>query len=65
VGANHILVAQMIKTPPAMLGDLVSIPGSGRSLGKGNGNPLQYSFLENSMNRGAWWATDFFGWCIM
>ena len=47
----------MIKTPPAMLGDLVSIPGSRRSLGKGNGNPLQYSFLENSMNRGAWWAT--------
>ena len=38
-------------------GDLGSIPGSGRSLGEGNGNPLQYSCLENSMDRGAWWAT--------
>ena len=34
-----------------------SIPGLGRSLGKGNGNPLQYSWLENSMDRGAWRAT--------
>ena len=34
-----------------------SIPGSGRSPGEGNGNPLQYSCLENSMDRGAWWAT--------
>ena len=33
------------------------IPGSGRSPGKGNGNPLQYSCLENPMNRGAWWTT--------
>ena len=33
------------------------IPGSGRSPGEWNGNPLQYSCLENSMNRGAWWAT--------
>ena len=33
------------------------IPGSGRSPGEGHGNPLQYSCLENSMNRGAWWAT--------
>ena len=38
-------------------GDLGSIPGSGRSPGKGNGNPLQYSCLENSIDRGAWWAT--------
>ena len=38
-------------------GDLGSIPGSGRSPGEGNGTPLQYSFLENPMNRGAWWAT--------
>ena len=37
-------------------GDLGSIPGSERSLGEGNGNPLQYSCLENPMNRGAWWA---------
>ena len=38
-------------------GDLGSIPGSGRSPGGGNGNPLQYSCLENSMDRGAWRAT--------
>ena len=37
-------------------GDPGSIPGSGRSPGGGNGNPLQYSCLENSMDRGAWWA---------
>ena len=34
-----------------------SIPGSGRSPREGNGNPLQYSCLENSMDRGTWWAT--------
>ena len=34
-----------------------SIPGLGRCLGERNGNPLQYSCLENSMDRGAWWAT--------
>ena len=38
-------------------GDLGSIPGSGRSPGEGNGNPLQYSCLENPMDRGAWRAT--------
>ena len=38
-------------------GDSNSIPGLGRSPGGGNGNPLQYSCLENSMDRGAWWAT--------
>ena len=38
-------------------GDLSSIPMSGRSLGGGNGYPLQYSCLENPMDRGAWWAT--------
>ena len=37
-------------------GDAGSIPGLGRSPGVGNGNPLQYSCLENSMDRGAWWA---------
>ena len=37
-------------------GDLGSIPGLGRSSGEGNGDPLQYSCLENSMDRGAWWA---------
>ena len=38
-------------------GDSGSIPGSGRSHGGGNGNPLQYSCLENPMDRGVWWAT--------
>ena len=38
-------------------GDLGSIPGPGRSSGEGNGNPLQYSCLENPMDRAAWWAT--------
>ena len=50
----------MVKNPPANAGDtkdIVSIPGSGRSLGGGNGNPLQYSCLGNPMDRGAWWAT--------
>jgi len=37
--------------------DLGSIPGSGRSPGVGNGNPFQYSCLENPMDRGAWWVT--------
>ena len=37
-------------------GDTGSIPGLGRSPGEGNGNPLQYACLENSMNRGAWWV---------
>ena len=39
------------------VGDLGSIPGWGRSPGEGNGNPLQYSCLENPMDAGAWWAT--------
>ena len=39
------------------VGDPGSILGSGRSAGEGNGNPLQYSCLENPMDRGAWWAT--------
>ena len=39
------------------VGDLGSIPGSGRSPGEENGNPLQYSCLGNSMDRGAWWVT--------
>ena len=39
------------------VGHLGSIPGLGRSPGEGNGNPLQYSCLENPVDRGAWWAT--------
>ena len=39
------------------VGDPGSMPGSGRPPGEGNGNPLQYSCLENPMDGGAWWAT--------
>ena len=41
------------------VGDLCSIPGLGRSPGEGNGNPHQYSCLENPMDSRAWWATVF------
>ena len=37
--------------------DLSSVPGLGRDPGEGNGNPVQYSCLENPMDRGAWWVT--------
>ena len=47
----------MVKNPPASAGDAGSIPGSGRFSGGENGNLLQYSCLENSMETGAWWAT--------
>ena len=47
----------VVKNLPANAGDMGLIPGSGRSPGEGNGNPLQYSCLENPMDRGAWWAT--------
>ena len=47
----------MVKNMPANAGDAGSITGSGRSPGEGNGNPLQYSCLENPMDRGAWRAT--------
>ena len=55
-------MALVVKNPPANAGDIRdtgSIPGSGRSPGEGNGNPLQYSCLENPMDRGAWWATAY------
>ena len=50
----------MVKNPPANAGnagDLGLIPGSGRSFGEGNSNPVQYFCLENSMDRGVYWAT--------
>ena len=53
-------MALVVKNPPANSGDLRevgSIPGSGRSPGGGNGDPLQYSCLDNPMDRGAWQAT--------
>ena len=49
----------MVKNPPANAGDIEDvglIPVSGNSPGGGHGNPLQYSCLENPMDRGAWWA---------
>ena len=48
------LVAQTVKRLSINAGDLGSIPGSGRFPGEGNGNPLQYSCLENPMDGGAW-----------
>ena len=51
------LVAQWLKDLPAKAGDVGSIPGSERSPGGVHGNPLQYSCLENSTDRGAWRAT--------
>ena len=56
----HSPAGSVIKNPPANAedtGHMGSIPGSGRSAGVGNGNLLQYSCLESSMDRGAWWAT--------
>ena len=58
----HIANSQVmlvVKNPPANAGDtrnMGQIPGSRRFPGGGNGNPLQYSCLENSMGRGAWWS---------
>ena len=47
----------LVKSPPANAGNVDLSPGSGRSPGEGNGNPIQYSCLRNPMDRGAWWAT--------
>ena len=52
-------VALVVKNPPANAGDIRDVslsPGLGRSPGRGYGNPLQYSFLENPMDGAAWWA---------
>ena len=54
-----LAVALVVKNLPASAGDIRDmglIPRSGRSPGEGHGNPLQYSFLENFIDRGAWWA---------
>ena len=50
-------MAQMVKNLPANAGDMGVIPGSKRSSGEGNGNPFQYSCLENPKGREAWRAT--------
>ena len=58
LGASQVVL--VVKNPPANAGDVRDadlIPGLGRSLGGGHGNPLLYSFLENPLDRGAWWAT--------
>ena len=47
----------MVRNLPANAGDFGSIPGSGKSPGEENGNPLHYSCLGNPMDSGAWWAT--------
>ena len=47
----------VVKDPPANAGAAGLIPGSGRSPGEGNGNPLQYSCLKDPLDRDAWWAT--------
>jgi len=47
----------VVKNPPTNAGNVGLIAGLGRSPGGGHGNPLQYSCLENPMDRGAWWAT--------
>ena len=55
----EVQVAQLVKNPPGNAGDTGDgglIPGSGKVLGGGNGNPFHYSCLGNPMDRGAWWA---------
>ena len=54
---NYCPVGSEVKASACNAGGLGLIPGSGRPLGEGNGNPLQYSYLENPMDGGAWWAT--------
>ena len=59
-GGGASQVALVIKNPPANAGDArdrVLIPGSGRSLGRGNGNPLQHFCLKIPMGRAIWWTT--------
>ena len=51
--------ADSAATAAATAGDAGSVPGLGRFPGVGYGNPLQYSYLKNSMDRGAWWATTY------
>ena len=54
---SHLTSTQKVKASACNAEDPGMVPGSGRSPGEENGNPLQYSCLENSMNGGAWWAT--------
>ena len=52
-----VLVIKNVPTNAGDIRDVGSIPGSGRFPGEGNGDPLQYSCMENLMDSGAWWAT--------
>ena len=56
-GGASGLVVRNLSVNAGDIGDVGSVPGSGGSPGGGNGNPLQYSCLENAMNRGAWQGT--------
>ena len=53
----HFPGGSVVKNLPASAGDVGSVPGLGRFPAGGNGNPLQYSWLGNPTDRGAWWAT--------
>ena len=58
IGVSQVaLVVKNLFVNAGDIRDLGSIPGSGRSSGGGHSNPLQYSHLENPMDRGAWWTT--------
>ena len=57
VGGAGFPGGSVVKNLPANVGDSGSIPGLGRSLGEGNGNPFHFSCLGNPMDRGAWWGT--------
>ena len=54
LGASQVVL--VVKNSPSNAGDAGSVPGLGRSPGGGHGNPLQYSYLEDPMDRGAWQA---------
>ena len=58
LGISHLCSSSDGKDSACNAGDLDLIPALGRSPGEGNGNPLQYSCLENPMDKGAWWATE-------
>ena len=58
---KRVMGSSVVKNPAANAGDVGSFPELGRSPGEGNGNPLQHSCLENSMDRGALWATTVHG----
>ena len=57
LASDPFLGGSEVKASACNVGDLDLVSGLGRSRGEGNGNPLQYSCLENPMDGGAWWAT--------